>query len=89
MIGPIVSTAMAEILFSAVCTAFMMVRFIKGPWARNPQYLACAICGSVVAALVLHAFWPSMEDSFVVGGITGFAASWGAIAIFDAALGAV
>ena len=78
---------MAELLFSAVTTAFLMVRFIKGPWLRNPQYLACSICGSIVAALLLHAFWPAMDGSFVVGGITGLAGSWGAMALFDAVLG--
>jgi len=89
MMGPIVSTAMAELLFSAVTTAFVMVRLVKGPWLRNPQYLACSICGSVVAALLLHALWPAMVGSFIVGGITGLAGAWGAMALFDAVLGVV
>jgi glycerol uptake facilitator-like aquaporin len=80
---------MAELLFSAVTTAFMMVRLFRGPWRRNPQYLAAAICGAIVAALVLHAVWPAMDDSFVVGGITGIAGSWAAMTLFDKALGAV
>lgn len=80
---------MSEIIFSAVTTGFFMVRLFKGPWVRNPQYLAAAICGSVLAALMLHLFWPAMDDSFMVGGATGLAGSWGGIALFDAAIGAV
>jgi hypothetical protein len=87
MMGSIVSTAMAELLFSAVTSAFLIVRLLRGPWRKNPQYLACAICGSVVAALLLHAFWPSMDGSFIVGGIAGLAGSWGMMALFDAVLG--
>jgi hypothetical protein len=89
MIGLIVRTAMGELLFSAVTTAFLMVRLFRGPWRRNPQYLAAAICGATVAALALHAVWPAMDGSFVVGGLTGLAGSWGAMALFDKALGAV
>lgn len=80
---------MSEILFSAVTTGFFMVRLFKGPWLKNPQYLASAICGAVVAAVTLHLFWPVMDDSFIVGGITGLAGSWGGMALFDMALGAV
>jgi hypothetical protein len=80
---------MSGILFSAVATGFFMVRLCKGPWLKNPQYLAAAICGSILAALVLHLFWPVMDDSFFVGGATGLAGSWAGMALFDMVLGAV
>jgi hypothetical protein len=79
---------MSDILISAISTGFLMVRLFKGSWLRNPQYLACAICGSILAALALHLFWPVMDDSFVVGGLTGLAGSWAGMALFDLALGA-
>jgi hypothetical protein len=80
---------MSDILFSAVTTGFFMVRLFKGPWLKNPQYLAAAICGSILAALTLHLFWPVADGFFVVGGVTGLAGSWAGIALFDLALGAV
>jgi hypothetical protein len=80
---------MSDILFSAVTTGFFMVRLFRGPWLKNPQYLAAAICGSILAALTLHLFWPVMDDSFIVGGATGLAGSWAGMALFDLAVGAV
>jgi hypothetical protein len=80
---------MSDILFSAVTTGFFMVRLFRGPGLKNPQYLAAAICGSVLAALTLHLFWPVMDDSFVVGGGAGLAGSWAGMALFDLAVGAV
>jgi hypothetical protein len=80
---------MSDILFSAVTTGFFMVRLLRGPWLRNPQYLAAAICGSVLAALMLHLFWPIMDDSFIIGGVTGLAGSWAGMVLFDMAVGAV
>jgi hypothetical protein len=80
---------MSGILFSAVTTGFFMVRLFKGPWLKNPQYLAAAICGSILAALTLHLFWPVMDDSFIVGGATGLAGSWAGMTLFDMVLGAV
>ena len=47
---------MSDLLLSAIFTAFTMVRVIKGPWLRNPQYLATGILGAVVGTLVLHAY---------------------------------
>jgi hypothetical protein len=80
---------MSDILLSAVTTGFFMVGVLRGPWLRNPQYLAAAICGSVLAALMLHLFWPVMDDSFVVGGVTGLGGSWAGMTLFDMAVGAV
>jgi hypothetical protein len=38
---------------------------------------------------MLHLFWPAMDDSFFVGGVTGLAGSWAGMELFDVALGAV
>ncbi|MDX8478119.1 hypothetical protein RFN28_06450 [Mesorhizobium sp. VK24D] len=78
---------MSDLLLSAVFTAFTMVRVLKGPWLRNPQYLATGILGAIVGALVLHGFWPAYDDDFIFGGVTGIFGSWGGIALFDAILG--
>lgn len=78
---------MSDLLLSAVFTAFTMVRVLKGPWLRNPQYLACGILGAIVGALVLNGFWPAYADDFIVGGVTGIFGSWAGMALFDAILG--
>ncbi len=80
---------MSELLLSAILTAFTMVRIIKGPWMRNPQYLAAGIAGSVVGALILHAYWPAYDDDFIVGGVVGIAGSWGGMLLFDTTLGTI
>ncbi|WP_246675250.1 hypothetical protein [Mesorhizobium sp. B2-3-4] len=74
---------MSDLLLSAVFTAFTMVRLLKGPWLRNPQYLAAGIVGAVLGTLVLHAVWPAADDDFIVGGVTGIFGSWAAMALFD------
>jgi hypothetical protein len=63
-----------------------MVRLLKGPWIRNPQYLAAAIAGSVVGSLLLHAGWPGLDGDFVAGGIVGIAGPIAGIVLFDAVL---
>ena len=79
--------AMSDFLLSAVFTAFAMVRVLKGPWLRNPQYLASGILGAIVGVLLLHAFWPAYDDDFIVGGVMGIFGSWVGMAVFDAILG--
>jgi membrane associated rhomboid family serine protease len=78
---------MSDLLLSAVFTAFTMVRLLKGPWLRNPQYLASGIVGAIVGALALHAFWSAYDDDFIIGGVTGIFGSWAGMALFDAVLG--
>jgi hypothetical protein len=80
---------MSELLLSAIFTAFTMVRIIKGPWLKNPQYLAAGIAGAIVGTLVLHSYWPDLDGDFIVGGIAGIAGSWGGMLLFDTALGMV
>ncbi|OBQ89673.1 hypothetical protein A9K66_16995 [Mesorhizobium sp. AA23] len=78
---------MSDILLPAIFTAFTVVRVLKGPWLRNPQYLASGILGAIVGALLLHAFWPAYDDDVIVGGGTGIFGSWAGMALFDAILG--
>ena len=78
---------MSDILLPAIFTAFTMVRVLKGPWLRNPQYLASGILGAIIGALLLHAFWPAYDYDFIVGGVTGIFGSWAGMALFDAILG--
>ncbi|WP_258051704.1 hypothetical protein [Mesorhizobium sp. INR15] len=77
---------MSDLLLSAVFTAFTMVRLLRGPWLRNPQYLASGIVGAVVAALLLQGFWPGADDDFVIGGLTGVFGSWAGMVLFDTLL---
>jgi len=79
---------MSGILLSALFNGFLTVRLMKGPWLRNPQYLAAAIVASVLAMLILQAFWPGMEDDFVIGNLVGIAGSCAGMLAFDAILGA-
>ncbi len=80
---------MFGIAFSALFNSFFVVRIVKGPWRRNPQYLAVAMVGSILATLTLKAFWPGMEDSFIIGGLVSFGGSWAGMMLFDAVLSAV
>jgi len=71
---------MSDLLLSGIFTAFTMVWLLKGPWLRNPQYLATGILGAIVAVLLLDGLWPAYDDDFIVG-------SWAGMALFDAILG--
>jgi hypothetical protein len=74
---------MWDILISALSTSFFLVRVVKGPWMRNPQYLAAATIGAVAISLVLDAVAPAIENSFIAGGLAGAAGAWAGIAAFD------
>ncbi len=76
-------TKMAELVFSALFTAFFVVRIFKGPWMRNPQYVAAAVIGAVVVSGVLLRVSPDLEGDMIVGGLAGFAGAWGGIFAFD------
>ncbi len=78
---------MSDLLLSAILTTFTMVRLLRGPWLRNPQYLASGIVGAIVGILLLHGFWPAADDDFIVGGVTGIFGSWAGMAVFDTILG--
>lgn len=74
---------MSAILISALSSSFFLVRIVKGPWMRNPQYLAAATVGAVAIGLLLASYDPGMENNFVTGGIAGLAGAWAGIAAFD------
>ncbi|MBZ9798080.1 hypothetical protein [Mesorhizobium sp. ES1-4] len=78
---------MPDFLMSGIFTAFTMVRLLKGPWLRNPQYLATGILGAIGAAMLLHGFRPAYDDDLIIGGVTGIFGSWAGMALFDAILG--
>ncbi|MFZ1773496.1 MAG: hypothetical protein WAT78_06010 [Rhizobiaceae bacterium] len=78
---------MPGILLSALFSCFTMVRIAKGPWMRNPQYLAVSLVGSVLAMLALNAYSPGMADEFVAGTLAAMAGAYAGIAAFDLALG--
>lgn len=77
---------MTYLLVSAILGSFAMVRLLKGPWGRNPHYLAAAIAGSVAGTLLVHGFWPALDDDFIVGGVVGVAGPIGGMMLFDALL---
>jgi hypothetical protein len=74
---------MWDILISALSASFFLVRVVKGPWMRNPQYLAAATIGAVAISLLLSVVAPAVEDSFIAGGLAGLAGAWAGIAAFD------
>jgi uncharacterized membrane protein YeaQ/YmgE (transglycosylase-associated protein family) len=76
------------IVLSAVLSSFFAVRIIKGHWTRNPQYLAVAMVGSVVGAVVLHAGWPELDGDLLLPTIVSFIGSCVAVFAFDQMIGA-
>lgn len=75
---------MPDIVFSALSTALLLVRFIKGPWMRHPQYVAAALVGALAAGLFLTRFVPDIGSGFIIGGLSGFGGAWIGIIAFDA-----
>jgi hypothetical protein len=82
-------TKMSDLLLSAVFGSFIVVRLMKGPWLKNPQYLAAAILGSIVGALLMHSYWPGLDDDLIASSITGLAGPIAGMLLFDAVLMAV
>ncbi len=80
---------MSELLFSAVLGSFFMVRLFRGPWLRNPQYLAASIAGAVAGTLILHFGWPALDGDFIAGVIVGAVGPLAGMALFDALLKSV
>lgn len=74
---------MSAIVFAALSSAFFLVRIVKGPWMRNPQYVAAATIGAVALSLGLYLYSPGLEDNLIVGGLVGAAGAWAGIAAFD------
>jgi hypothetical protein len=78
---------MSEILLSAVFSCFFVVRLAKGPWLRNPQYLAVAITGSILGTLLLHNFAAEYDGDLIIGSIASLGGAWGGILLFDTLVG--
>lgn len=74
---------MSEILLSALSSSIFLVRIMKGPWMRNPQYLAAAIIGAVAVSLLLNSAAPDLESGFLTGGLAGLGGGWAGIFAFD------
>lgn len=74
---------MTEILISALSTAFFLVRLVKGPWMRNPQYVAAATIGAVAISLMVNSLLPSFENNMITESLTGAGGAWGGILAFD------
>lgn len=74
---------MSEIVLGALSSAFFLVRIIKGPWMRNPQYVAAATIGAVALSLALLKLAPDVENNFLTGGLAGAAGAWVGIVLFD------
>jgi len=76
------------IALSAILSAFMAVRIIKGGWMRNPQYLAVSIVGSIVGAFILHLSSAELEAEWFIPTLACFIGSCAAVFIFDQMIGA-
>lgn len=74
---------MFGIILTALSAAFILVRIIKGPWMRNPQYLAAATIGSVALSLIFITAAPEMESDIIAGTLAGIIGAWAGIAAFD------
>ena len=74
---------MPSVLISAILSSFLLVRLIKGPWLRYPQYLAVAMVGSGLAAIVAASFSPELADDFIAGNLIQFAGAYAGIQLFD------
>lgn len=80
---------MPNIVLSALLSSFLIVRVFKGPWLRNPQYLAVCIVGSAAAMLVLNSLSPGAADEFIAGNGAAFMGAYLAVIAFDALTGMV
>lgn len=74
---------MPSVLISAILSSFLLVRLIKGPWLRYPQYLAVAMICSGFAAIIAASFSPELADSLIVGNLIQFAGAFAGIQLFD------
>ena len=66
---------MPSLIISALISSFTFVRLLKGPWLRNPHYLAAAMIGSVAVMLLGDKFDPGSADDMISGTLLAFAGS--------------
>lgn len=74
---------MPSVILSAIFSSFLFVRLIKGPWLRNPQYLAAAMIGSAILSLVGNSLFPGSADDMLMSNIWAFGGSLAGIFLFD------
>lgn len=77
---------MTDVLVSSFFTSFMIVRFMKGPWGRNPQYLAASVFGAFAALLIAGRMAPGIETELGFSNLISIAGAVTAILAFDFAL---
>jgi len=77
---------MIELVIAALSTAFFVVRIFKGPWMRNPQYVAASTIGALVVTGILYRFAPDIEGDLIIGSVAGFAGAWFGMFAFDMTL---
>jgi hypothetical protein len=75
---------MPTVVFSALLSSFFTVRILKGPWMRNPQYLAVTMVATSIAGMAADKFAPGLFDDFIAGNLIAFAAAALSIFAFDA-----
>ena len=73
---------MPTLVLSALVSSFTFVRLLKGPWSRNPQFLAAAMIGAIVFSLAGDHFYPGSGDDFITGNIITFSGSAAGIFLF-------
>lgn len=73
---------------SAVFSALVSVRILKGSWMRYPQYLALSIIGGLIALLLLHQGWPQFDDDMILPTIAAFVGACASVFAFDQTMGA-
>lgn len=74
---------MTSVIIAALASAFFLVRIVKGPWTRHPQYVASATIGAVVISLLLFKLAPDLEADMIVGGIAGLVGAGAGIFVFS------
>lgn len=78
---------MPTLILSAVLSSFTFVRLFKGPWARNPQYLAAAMIGSAVVSLIGEGYFPGSGDDFLTANLLACVGSAAGIFLFGVIAG--
>ena len=75
-------------LISAIFSGFFAVRIFKGPWMRNPQYVAIAMVGCGLGIIALSLISPELEDSFLAADISAITGAFIAMKLYDGVMNA-
>ncbi|MBP1851211.1 hypothetical protein [Rhizobium halophytocola] len=66
---------MPSLVITALVASFTFVRLLKGPWMRNPQYLAAAMIGSMIVVIAGDGLDPGIGDDFIMGNLLALGGS--------------